>query len=211
MALDSAESGVVLRDEWKPLKPFSACALASFETTHKLAIVAMSQRRGDYILADSRGKVFLVNPSSNKYELVKKATVSGPICCAGFVECKTNIVLLGYNSGSMIVFDMSAKRTLASLHTPSGIAPKMIRCHPTKSMAIVADANYNLCLWDLRIMATTLTLSNQEQIVDLEFIENGNMLVVVMENSGIHIYRTSDMKVALRCPFPDRSVYTAAI
>ena len=207
MVLDgAAESAVLLSPEWKPLAPFSSGLLATFETVHKLSAVAMSKRRGDYLLVDSRGKVYHCSPSLNTFDVVKKATVSGPVCSAAFVESKSAVALLAYRSGSVLVFDMNAKRSIASVQTPSGLAAKIIRCHPTKSMAVIADEQNQLSVWDLRLMKSTLALSCQERVVDVQFIDGGSMLVLVLETSGLHIYRAADMRVVLRCPFPDRSV-----
>jgi len=205
--LDASDASPLLLDEWKPLQQFSSGLLANLVTAHKLSAVAMSQRRGDMLVVDSRGKVYLCSVTSNKYEVVKKATVSGPVCCAAFVECKSSVALLAYGSGSVLAFDLGAKRSIASLQTPSGLPARIIRCHPTRPMAVIADEQNQLSIWDLRLMKSTLALSCQERVVDVQFIDNGSMLVLVLESSGIHVYRASDMRVVLRCPFPDRWVY----
>ena len=71
-------------------------------------------------------------------------------------------------------------------------------------MMVIADEQNNLSVWDLRLMSSTLGLACQEAVVDVQFVENGRLMVVVLEKSGIHVYRSADMKVVLRCPFPDR-------
>jgi len=39
--------------------------------------------------------------------------------------------------------------------------------------------------------------------VDIQFFQDGALLALLLKGSGLHIYRSSDMSVALRCPFPD--------
>lgn len=204
VALDGQDVGTLINPTWKPMAQFSTGLLATFMTVHRMSVVVMSQRKGDFLMADSRGKLYHCVQSSNSFEVVKKATVSGPVCCAAFVESKSGVALLAYSNGSILVFDLIAKRTIASLQTPSGVKAKLIRCHPTKLMMVIADEQNNLSVWDLRLMSSTLGLACQEAVVDVQFVENGRLLVVVLEKSGIHVYRSADMKVVLRCPFPDR-------
>ena len=206
LVLDGTEAGVVMQDEWGALQQFSGGLACTAKSSHGLSAVNMSRRSGDFLVSDSRGKVYSFSSSNNKYEVVKKATTAGSLTCMAHLDGKSGmgVVLLGYDKGSVLVYETSAKRTIASIQTPTGAAPRIICCHPTKSMAIIADESNTLSVWDLRVMTATLALTlAQDTVVDVQFIENGTMVVVVLETSGIHVYRSSDMKVVLRCPFPD--------
>lgn len=204
ISLDGAESGAILNDAWAPLEHYSGGILATFEYTHHLHQISINCKSGDYLIADNRGKLYSFSVRKNQYEVAKKATANGPICSMAHVHCKPCVALLAYATGSILVYDTSSKRTIASVQTPSGTGAKILRCHPSKPMAVVSDEANNLTVWDLRIMGSTLAMACQERVIDIQFIENGAMLIIVLESSGIHIYRSADMKVVLRCPFPDR-------
>jgi hypothetical protein len=206
LLLDGTEAGVVVQDEWGELQQFSGGLTCTAKSSHGLSKVNMSRRSGNFLVSDNRGKVYSFSSSNNKYEVVKKATTAGSLTCMAHLDGKASmgVALFGYDKGSVLVYDTSAKRTIASIKTPTGAAPQFICCHPTKSMAIIADESNTLSVWDLRVMTATLALTlAQDTVVDVQFIENGAMVVVVLETSGIHVYRSSDMKVVLRCPFPD--------
>lgn len=206
-SLDGAETGSLLADGARDASN-ARSHLATLGSRSPLTLMSMSSRpgtAGSFALSDERGKVFTCDPDGNTFEVAKKATTLGPLSSLCHLHSKANVLLLGYSSGAILVYDVEGKKALASLQTPSGLAPRLMRAHPTKSMAVVADAAHGLSVWDLRHMRPTLSMpAGSDEVVDVAFIEGGAMIALLMRHSGLHVYRSSDMRVALRCPFPDR-------
>ena len=205
LSLDGVEAGTTLPDDRKKLDPYSngQGLLTTIQSRSPLALLAMCDRTGDFALADDRGKIFTFSTADNSFEVAKKATTIGPLSAMAYLLSKAGVLLLGYATGAVVLYDTAAKKSLAAMQTPSGLSPRLMRCHPLKSMAIMADGANGLSVWDLRIMKATRKLACAEEVVDVQFVDGGAMLALLLRSSGLHLYRCSDMRVALRCPFPD--------
>ena len=136
--------------------------LTVISSPHALSVLGLNERTGDFSIADGRGKLFSFSPSTNSFELAKKATTAGPLSAVAYLLSKPSMLLLGYASGQVVCYDTNGKRPIASVQIPSGAPARIMRAHPSKLMAVIADASDTLSVWDFRRFKSTLQLKCQE-------------------------------------------------
>jgi WD40 repeat protein len=163
----------------------------------------------EFVIWDERGQVYFCNLIKNTYEMVKLASSS--ISCIEFLPSKVGKILIAYHNGSVIIVDVATKKTLLNVLTgtddidnnASTTSPiVLLHSHPTKSLLVMVSESGIITLWNTKLMEKINSLTCDEPIIDVNFEHKGNILVVLLENSGAYFYRTSDNHLICHFPLP---------
>ena len=157
---------------------------------------------GDFAVADDRGQVYVLNVDKNSYQLVRSA--SNTVCAIAFIPCRQNQLIVAYESGQVLLLDTETKETLGNLQNEgTGLAPvRMISTHPTKAMVLLVGEDCLVSIWNIRSMRCLRTLECDEPIIDVQYVLDGNVMLLVLQETGAYVYRAKDCQVMQHCPLP---------
>ena len=118
------------------------CAIQNFEMRGKqwkFTCSSSSPISGEFAVADDRGEVYLVSVEANVYRLIRSA--SAPVAAMSFILCRSNQLLISYESGQIVLVDTESRDVLANIQTErSGLPPvRLVRSHPSKPMVVLVS------------------------------------------------------------------------
>lgn len=166
----------------------------------------------EFVIWDERGQVYFCNLKKNTYEMVKLASTS--VSTIEFLPSKLGKLIIAYHNGTVIIVDVATKKTLLNVLTgiddfdssannkPPTSPVVLMRSHPSKYILVLVTENGTITLWNTKLMEKMNSLTCDERIIDVNFEHKGNILVVLLENSGAYFYRTSDNHLICHFPLP---------
>ncbi len=170
-------------------------------------IIRISQRinysfiyLGEYCIADSDGHVYRFNLAQNQYYSIRSSTIA--VSSMEYIHSRSDQLALAYNNGLVIIVDTVSGGVISNIQNTNGSAIKLMKCHPTKPMLITASAQGVVSIWDLRDVQCTRSLALTEGIIDIQFELDGELIAIVLENTGVYIYRSSDCQLICHCSLP---------
>ncbi len=119
-----------------------------------------------------------------------------------YVHSRSDQLALAYNNGLVIIVDTVSGGVISNIQNTNGSIIKLMKCHPTKSMLITASDNGVVTMWDLRTVQCTRSLALTEGIIDIKFELDGELIAIVLENTGVYIYRSTDCQLICHCSLP---------
>jgi WD40 repeat protein len=160
------------------------------------------QQTGSMCLADERGQIYHLNFHDNVYQSLRLA--SYPILSLEFIHSRPSNLLVGYANGFTVCLD-TITHDISSTLSPRGSDPIcLMRCSPSKPLAVLLSISGKLTLWDISQMTILRRMEIPEPIVDLFFL-SGSQITVIFQTLGAVIYSLSDsMNVIARCTTPPR-------
>lgn len=214
----SIAGGIILPDDLKQSEINERLAKTSLLATiynyklrghlWKIERVAFHETKSQFLLGDARGQIYVFSLDTNSYEIGRLA--STPIASMCFLHSKPNEIVVSYESGETVIINTSTKAILHTLNivdplnwAPGTSAVRLMRCHPKKELLLMAADNKTVSLWDVKTMKITHCLECTENIVDVRFELGGGLIALVLEETGVYFYRTSDCELVCECPLPD--------
>lgn len=164
------------------------------------ACTCSNPRTGEFALADARGQVYVLSPQGNVYRSVRLA--STPVSSLGFVSARLNELIIAYENGSVLVVDTVSKDIIGNLQHSGNAAIRMIRAHPSKPIAMLVSDAKVVSTWSLAKMRCVRSFDIDEPVVDIRFEANGAITAVVLQESGVYLYRSGDFHLLQHCPLP---------
>lgn len=119
-----------------------------------------------------------------------------------YIHSRSDQLALAYSNGLVIIVDTVSGGVISNIQNTNGSIIKLMKCHPTKSMLITASDNGVVSIWDLRTVQCTRSLALAEGIIDIKFELEGELMAIVLENTGVYIYRSSDCQLICHCSLP---------
>lgn len=114
----------------------------------KFVHVAFNIHTSDFIAADERGQLYCFRLSENTYSSLRLA--SFPISALEYIHTHASQVMVAYHNGLVIIVDTLSKEIVANVR-PRGSSPVvLLKCCPTKQLAVMLADNGQLILWNLR-------------------------------------------------------------
>jgi WD40 repeat protein len=171
-------------------------------TVWNLYSFTFHHQTGSMCLADERGQVYYLNFHENMYESLRLA--SYPILSLEFIHSRPSNLLVGYANGFTVCID-TITHEISSTLSPRGSEPIcLIKCSPSKPLAVLLSISGKLTLWDISQMTILRRMEIPEPVVDVYFL-SGSQISVIFETLGAVIYSLSDsMNVIGRCTTPAR-------
>ena len=157
---------------------------------HPFTLSCFSEDVDSFVIADSYGSLFSLSLSDNQYKSLRQSTV--PITAMEYMHSKSNQLAVAYSNGVVVIIDTVTKQIVTSLREASKNYVQIIRCHQTKAMMLLGYNDCSVAIWDLRTNTKTRSILYNENIIDIRFELNGDVMAVALENSGVILYRTAD-------------------
>lgn len=102
--------------------------------------------------ADERGQIYEFDIDTNRYHTVRLA--SNAVSAIEYVHCVRNQLIIAYENGTVLVNDTETKAIVSNIPVSrrQGGIIRLIRCHPSKPIAIFVAENGNISIWNLRLV-----------------------------------------------------------
>mgnify|MGYP003385634697 CR=1 FL=1 len=114
----------------------------------KFVHVVFNIHTSDFIAADERGQLYCFRLAENTYSSLRLA--SFPISALEYIHTHATQVMVAYENGLVIIVDTLSKEITANVR-PRGSSPVvLLKCCPTKQLAVMLADNGQLILWNLR-------------------------------------------------------------
>lgn len=173
-------------------------AFKHYSTRHKstaLTHVCYNHKASSFALSDERGQVYnmLISADANRYESIRSASTAVSAMC--FLAVHRNHLVVAYESGSIIIVDVSSKEMVGILQPTKknkASPTRLIVSHPLELRVItVSDSKY-LYIWDLDTCTCINQMECEEAIVDVRYELDGQVVALTLENSGVYFYGTTE-------------------
>lgn len=171
-------------------------AFKHYSTRHKstaLTHVCYNHKASSFALCDERGQVYnmLISADANRYESIRSASTAVSAMC--FLAVHRNHLVVAYESGSIIIVDVSSKEKVGTLQpTKNKSSPtRLIVSHPLELQVITVSDNKCLYIWDLDSCTCINQMECEEAIVDVRYELDGQVIALTLENSGVYFYGTT--------------------
>lgn len=148
--------------------------------------IAIAYENGSVIIVDTVTLHIICN-----IQLESFSTVRMMRCHPG----KSNLALVA-DDGSITMWDLRCANHIAS--TFYNIIFNDLLMYSFQSTAYLCSCNL------YRNLTCTRSLKLTEGIVDVQFEEQGSIISVLVEDSGLFMYRSSDCNLVIRCVLPKR-------
>ena len=173
-------------------------AFKHYFTRHKsttLTNVCYNHKASSFALCDERGQVYnmLISADANRYESIRSASTAVSAMC--FLAVHRNHLVVAYESGSIIIVDVSSKEMVGTLQptkSKQSSPTRLIVSHPLELRIITVSDSKCLYIWDLDTCTCINQMECEEAIVDVRYELDGQVIALTLENSGVYFYGTTE-------------------
>jgi WD40 repeat protein len=189
-----------INGEYGLLSTMKSLSIQKKSSKSSFNVACFNEYTGEFILSDEQGSIYHVSLKDNYYHLLRHSR--SPISAMVFVQSRCDQLVVSYENGIVVIIDILTKSIIGTLESSNSSTVKLMKSHIEKSMLATCTEDGTISLWDLRPMQCIRRIKLSEKIIDFNFEHDGELIVIILENSGAYIYRTSDFQLQFTCPIP---------